>query len=235
MIPANASPATPTKNTTENGTLLADKTSGYHRIDNIPQPTVALFQKQYQDNKITGDDIFYYVYGILHNQPYKTKYAADLKKTLPRIPYAKTAADFHAYATAGKQLADLHIHYETADPYPLLVHEQNADPSNPNYYKVKKMTYSGGARTPDKSKIKYNDNITLENIPPEAHDYIVNGKSALDWIIERYQIKTDKDSKITNNPNDWSDNPHYLLDLIRKVVTVSVETVKIVQQLPELF
>ena len=216
-------------------TSLLNETDEYHRIDNIPQPTVALFQQQYQDNKIIGDDIFYYVYGILHNQPYKTKYAADLKKTLPRIPYAKTAADFHAYATAGKQLADLHVHYETADPYPLLVHEQNADPSNPNYYKVKKMTYSGGARTPDKSKIKYNDNITLENIPPEAHDYIVNGKSALDWIIERYQIKTDKDSKITNNPNDWSDNPHHILDLIRKVVTVSVETVKIVKQLPELF
>ena len=216
-------------------TSLLNETDEYPRIDNIPQPTVALFQQHYKDNKITGDNIFYYVYGILHNETYKTKYAADLKKTLPRIPYAKTAADFHAYATAGKQLADLHIHYETADPYPLLVHEQNADPSNPNYYKVKKMTYSGGARTPDKSKIKYNDNITLENIPPEAHDYIVNGKSALDWIIERYQIKTDKDSKITNNPNDWSDNPHYILDLIRKVVTVSVETVKIVKQLPELF
>ena len=216
-------------------TSLLNETDEYPRIDNISQPTVTLFQKHYQDNKITGDDIFYYVYGILHNQPYKTKYAADLKKTLPRIPYAKTAADFHVYATAGKQLADLHIHYETADPYPLLVHEQNADPSNPNYYKIKKMTYSGGARTPDKSKIKYNNNITLENIPPEAHDYIVNGKSALDWIIERYQIKTDKDSKITNNPNDWSDNPRYILDLIRKVVTVSVETVKIVNELPELF
>ena len=209
------------------------KEAGYHRIDNIPPATVATFQSHYKDARIDGDSIFYYVYGILHHDGYKSRFAADLKKTLPRIPHAKNAADFRAFSEAGKQLAHLHANYESVAPHPLLVREQNAG-DNADYFKVRKMDYAGG-RNPDKSIIQYNANITLENIPPDAHQYIVNGKTALDWVINRYQIKTDKKhSKITNDPNDWSDDPRHIIDLIRKVVSLSVETVTITRTLPEL-
>ncbi len=227
------------KSTSKNSNLFRNDTDEYHRIDNIPDATVTLFQQKYNDGNISGDDIFYYVYGVLHNENYKTRFANDLKKTLPRIPYAKTADDFRAYSQAGKKLADLHINYETAAPYPLLVHEQNADQQNADqqnadYYRVKKMTYGGGARNPDKTIIRYNADISLEKIPPEAQQYIVNGKPAIEWVMDRYQIKSDKKSKIINDPNHWSDDPRYIIDLIRKVTTVSVETVKIVTELPTL-
>lgn len=216
----------------KNADILGES-GGLRRVDNIPAATVRLFQSHYQNTDINGDAIFCYVYGVLHSAQYKSRFAADLRKSLPRIPYAKTFADFRAFSEAGKKLADLHVNYETAESYPLLVREQNATGESDDYFKVRKMVYAGG-RNPDKSIIQYNDNITLEDIPPDAHEYIVNGKSALDWILDRYQKKTDQKTTITNDPNDWSDDPRYIIDLICKVVTVSVETVKIVRALPEL-
>ena len=103
-----------------------------------------------------------------------------------------------------------------------------------DHYKVRKMKWGGSARKPDKSKIEVNDHLTLSGIPDEAHEYIVNGKSALEWILDRYQITKDKESGIVNDPNEWSDNPRYIVDLIGKVTRVSVETVRIVKSLPSL-
>ena len=170
----------------------------------------------------------------MHNADYKTKFAADLKKTLPRIPFAKTVSDFRAFAQAGKKLGELHTGYENVAPWPLKIIEENAQPDNPNYYRVEKAVKMKYASKTDKSKIIYNHNIRLENIPPEVQEYTVNGKPALDWIIDRYQVKTDKDSQLDNDPNQWSDDTKYILDLICKVVRVSVETVKIVKGLPAL-
>ena len=215
-------------------TYLENQNGNHTKIDNIPAASVTLFQKHYDDSTINGDAIFCYVYGILHNADYKTKFAADLKKTLPRIPFAKTVADFRAFAQAGKKLGELHTGYENVAPWPLKIIEENAQPDNPNYYRVEKAVKIKYASKTDKSKIIYNHNIRLENIPPEVQEYTVNGKPALDWIIDRYQVKTDKDSQLDNDPNQWSEDPKYILDLICKVVRVSVETVKIVKGLPAL-
>ncbi len=207
----------------------------YTRVDNIPLATLKLFRQHYQDDSITGDAIFHYVYAALHNADYKTRYASDLKKTLPRIPYAKTVDEFHAYAQAGEQLADLHVNYESVAPYPLNIIENNADLDDANYFRVVKMKYARGEdKTADTTRIIYNENITIENIPPAAQQYVVNGKPAVDWIIDRYKISTHKDIQITNDANDWSDDPRYIIDLIRKVTTVSVNTVEIVNALPKL-
>ena len=212
-------------------TYIENPNGNHTKIDNIPTATVTKFQKHYNESDINGDAIFCYVYGLLHNADYKTKFAADLKKTLPRIPFAKTFVDFCAFAEAGNRLGELHTGYANVAPWPLKVIEENADHDNPNYFRVVKMKY---ASKTDKSKIIYNHNIRLENIPPEVQEYAVNGKPALDWIIDRYQIKTDKNSQLSNDPNQWSDDRRYIIDLICKVVAVSVETVKIVKGLPAL-
>lgn len=213
------------------------------RQDNIPPQTVALFRSHYKDTKIDSDDIFYYVYGILHSPAYRSEFAADLRKMLPHIPFASSLADFRAFSRAGQELSHLHLGYEQLDPYPLKIDERNQQPQlegmgDPDrikdYYKLIKMRFGGKARSPDKTQILYNHNITIEGIPPAAYDYQVNGKSALGWLIYCYELKTDKESKITQDPNDWSDNPRYILELIPKIVRLSIDTMKIVQSLPEL-
>ena len=148
---------------------------------------------------------------------------------LPRIPFA---GDFWAFSQAGRDLANWHLHYETVEPYPL--HESMPLLETDDIYRVQKMAFAKQGKDVDKSVIRYNSHITLSGIPPETYDYIVNGKPALEWIMERYQITTDKDSGIKNDPNDWSDNPRYILDLLKRIVRVSVETVRIVQGLPAL-
>ncbi|MEK8016204.1 MAG: type ISP restriction/modification enzyme, partial [Candidatus Parabeggiatoa sp.] len=172
-----------------------------------------------------------YVYGILHSPEYKTRYAADLKKMLPRIPYAK---DFNAFSKAGRDLAQWHLNYETIEPYPVQESTSDFAQEPKEFYQVQKMTFAGKVREPDKTSIIYNSKVTLTGIPLEAYDYIVNGKSAIEWIMERYQVTTDKNSGITNNPNDWSEDPRYIVDLVKRIVRVSIETMKIVDKLPEL-
>lgn len=151
-------------------------------------------------------------------------------KMLPRIPKVK---DFWGYSQAGRALAKLHLDYETVTPYPLEEITKGVPGGDEyDFYRVKKLSF--GARK-DHSSIIYNQFIKLGGIPDEAYDYQVNGKSALEWIIDRYQVTTHKDSQITNDPNDYCreiDNPRYIVDLIKRVVTVSVETMKIVAQLP---
>ncbi len=209
----------------------------WQQVDNIPAETVSLFRDHYADQEIDGDAIFHYVYGLLHSPEYKRRFAADLKKMLPRIPYTKTAADFRAFSDAGRQLAELHIGYEQLQPYPLDIREPDAQDSGDElsgHYRVRKMRFGGTARKPDKSTIRYNDHITLAGIPLNAYEYIVNGKSAVEWVMERYQPSIHKDSGIRNDPNQWSDDPRYIVDLLGKVVRLSVDTMQIIRTLPKL-
>ena len=199
-----------------------------YRMENIPNDTLSSFQKHYQDKTISKLDIFYYVYGLLHSPQYKTKYAADLKKMLPRIPMH---SDFWAFSKAGKALGDLHVHYETAKEYPL---QEVAADLGLEKRKVSKMRFAKKDGQADKTKIVYNPHLTLAGIPLEAYDYIVNGKSAIEWVMDRYQHKVDKDSQITNNPNDWSEDENYIVSLLKKVVTISVESARIIKSLPSL-
>lgn len=190
--------------------------------------------KQRYGNKVTKEDIFYYVYGILHSPEYRTTFEADLKKMLPRLPLVDKPEEFMAFSQAGRKLAELHLNYETVQPYEGVSIKTIGTPT----YEVVKMRFGKkDSKTADKSTIIYNNNITIENIPLEAYDYVVNGKSALEWIMERYQITTDAKSGITNNPNDWSKehgDEKYIFNLVLRIITVSLETMKIVSSLPKL-
>jgi predicted helicase len=209
--------------------LFATPAGEYSKKENIPDAILTEFRKTYTTTKLSKEDIFYYVYGLLHSPSYKTRFAADLKKMLPRIPLVK---DFWAFSKAGRELAQWHLHYETIEPYPL-PEDCNAPQLDPKArYRVQKMQFAKTGKTVDKTTLIYNSHVTLSGIPLETYEYIVNGKSALDWIIERYQVTTDKDSGIHNDPNDWSEDPRYILDLVKRVVRVSVETVRIVKELP---
>jgi predicted helicase len=203
----------------------------YVRRENIPDDILSDFRKTYKDKTITKEDIFYYVYGILHSAEYKQRFSSDLKKMLPRIPYAK---DFWVFSKAGRDLASWHLNYETIDPYKLTEVSESLVLDAKEHYRVQKMIFGKTDKVLDKTKIIYNSKVTLTDIPLEAYEYIVNGKSALDWIMERYQVTTDKDSGIINNPNDWSDDPRYIIDLVKRIVRVSLETMTIVNGLPPL-
>ena len=215
----------------ELGELFATATTEqYTKKENIPDSILKEYQQKYQDKTITKEDIFYYVYGILHSPEYKQRFAADLKKMLPRIPYA---ADFHTFSTAGRNLAQWHLNYENIEPYPLEEFKSELYLEDKDYL-VSKMKFGVKNKAIDKTTIIYNSKITLSGIPLQAYEYIVNGKPALEWIMERYQLTRDKDSGITNNPNHWSDDPRYIIDLIKRIVRVSIESVKIVNSLPPL-
>jgi predicted helicase len=198
---------------------------GTNRRENITDWAVAQFRAEYKDESITKLDIFHYVYALLHHPTYRTTYAANLKRELPRIPFVKSAADFRALVSAGGRLADLHVNYEAQPEYPLERVEQ-ADTALD--WRVERMRLSK-----DKSSIVYNDFLTLEGIPAEAFEYRLGNRSALEWIIDQYQVSTDRRSGITNDPNR-TDDPAYIVKLIGKVTTVSLETVKIVRAFPEL-
>jgi predicted helicase len=190
---------------------------GTNRQENITDWALETYQKHYNDLKITKRDIFYYVYGLLHAKNYREKYAQNLKKELPRIPFVK---DFWLVSTIGKQLADLHLNYETADKY-----ELDVETSEPLNWKVEKMRLSK-----DKNCLIYNETITLRNIPAKTFSYKLGNRSALEWVIEQYRIKTDERSGIINDPNQI-DNERYVIDLIMKIITVSIKTVELTEQL----
>ena len=213
---------------------LFSQGSEYRKVDAISDKALQAYRTRY-DASIKKEDIFYYVYGILHSTEYKERFADDLKKMLPRIPFA---TDFWTFSKAGRELAKLHLNYETCKKYPL---KESRAPqgklSDLDYYRVEQMKFAKRGKEVDRTTILFNSHITLSGIPAEAYEYIVNGKSALDWIIERYAVTTDKASGIVNDPNDWSaehDNPTYILDLVKRIVHVSLETVRIVKCLPEL-
>jgi predicted helicase len=205
-----------------------DGGGGYTRVDNITDEILADYRATYGD-AVTKDDIFYYVYGLLHSPVYRAEFAADLKKMLPRIP--KTA-DFGAFAEAGRALSALHVGYESVDPYPLdeISTAPEGTPAT-QLYRVQKMTFGKGK---DRSRVVYNSHVTLTGVPEDAYRYTLGARSAVEWILERYQVSVHKDSKIRNDPNDWSEDPRYIIDLLKRIVTVSLETLKIVDALPDL-
>ncbi len=208
----------------------APDTDGYVRRDAITDWALGAFRGHYGDATITKEGIFWYVYGILHSPEYKQRFAADLKKMLPRIPFAE---DFNAFSDAGRRLGDWHLNYETVEPFPL-TEEAKRLVMEPDDYLVTKMTFGKKDGKPDKSVIVYNPHLVLRDIPLEAYEYVVNGKSAIEWIMERYQVTVDKASGIKNDPNQWSDDPRYIVDLLKRVVRVSLESCRIVQGLPPL-
>ena len=207
------------------------------RRDAITDEGLAHFQEAYPGERISKEDIFYYVYGLLHSPEYRERFADNLSKELPRIPRVKSAADFWAFSQAGRKLGDLHINYETVEPYPLTL-KTSGKPLTDADYRVKKMKYGKRGKEKDLTTLIYNEKITLTGIPLEAYEYVVNGKPALDWVVERQCVKTDKASGIVNDANDWAietmHNPRYPLELFMRVVTVSLETMKIVNALPKL-
>jgi len=216
--------------------ITAPSGNRYIRRENITDWALEEYRKRYSEG-VTKEDIFYYVYGLLHSPQYRERYRNDLKKMLPRIPLVASTENFWMFSRAGRKLAELHLNYETVDPWPL-EEEIKGDPNDPATYRITKMRFGktrGGKE--DRTVIVYNDHITLRGIPLEAYEYVVNGKSAIEWIMERYQVSRDKKSGIVNDPNRWLEeqgDPYYIIDLIKSVVTVSMETVRIIEQLPEL-
>lgn len=204
------------------------------RRDAMTDEGLAHFQKAYPVEQISKEDVFYYVYGLLHSPEYRDKYADNLAKELPCVPCVQTAGGFWAFSKAGRALAELHINYETVEPYPLKVSGGNATDD----YRVEKMKHGKKGKDKDLTTLHYNDKITVTGIPLAAYEYVVGGKPALDWVVDRQCVKTDKASGIVNDANDWAietmKNPKYPLELFLRVVTVSLETMKIVKSLPPL-
>lgn len=211
---------------------LEDTGQGFMRYNNEPQHSDSLLPPDHDNVStefaaklgLSTDDTYAYVYGLLNSPEYQQKYANDLKKDLARIPIVKNV---RRYVEIGQQLLDLHINYEEAEQYTdckVIFHTDK--PS----YKVKKMRFKS---RDDHSGIKFNSDITIENIPSRAYDYIVNGRSAIEWIMDQYQVKTDKASQITDDPNEYSDDPQYIFKLLLRIITVSLKTLDLVAQLPE--
>lgn len=212
----------------------------YVRRDGVTDWILSTARKQY-GSRVTKEDIFYYVYGILHAPDYRTTFAADLKKSLPRLPLVESPDDFWAFSRAGRSLAELHLGYERVEPYAgcrIFFAPLTNRGDEISYLIDDKMRFGKlDSKTADKRIIHYNAGITIENIPLEAYDYVVNGKSAIEWVMERYAVKTDPASRIENNPNDWCrehDDPKYIYNLLLRIITVSLETMKIVHSLPKL-
>ena len=203
--------------------------SGFIRRDGITDFIFTQANKRYGKN-VSKEDIFYYVYGILHSPDYRKTFANDLKKMLPRLPLVEDVRDFWKFSNSGRKLADLHLKYEDVPPYP----DVKVEGAESGFFRVEKMRFPSKG---EKDTILYNSQITVSNIPAKAFEYVVNGKSAIEWIMERYQVKVDKESGIKNDPNDWAEevgNPRYILDLLLSIVNVSVQTVELVNELPKL-
>ncbi len=197
---------------------------GTNRQENITDWALAEFRAHYGDGGIGKWDVFHYVYAVLHHPTYRTRYAANLKRMLPHLPFAP---DFHAFATAGQQLADLHVGYETAPAYPL---RRLETPGATLDWRVEKMKWLDD----EKTALRYNAFLTLEGIPAAAHRYRLGNRSALDWLVDQYRVKTDRRSGITHDPNRYSDDPAYIVHLIERVTHVSVETMRLLDALPPL-
>jgi len=217
----------------------SETTNKYIRKDGISDWILNIIHKQY-GYKVTKEDIFYYVYGLLHSSEYRTMFATDLKKSLPRLPLVEKVDDFWGFSKAGHELANLHLNYETVEPYRKcqVIYAPLTNKGESINYHVEKMRFGKiDSKTVDKSIIYYNKAITIEDIPAEAYEYVVNGKSAIEWIMERYAITTDKKSGIINDPNDWArehNDEKYIFNLLLRIINVSVQTVKIVKGLPKL-
>jgi len=212
---------------------------GYLKKEAITDWALEKFQTTYKDKKIYKEDIFYYIYGVLHSPDYRSQFENDLKKMLPRIPLCE---NFWGFSNAGRELSEWHLNYEIVKPYPLKeVIAKGAPIKEKELYRVsdKTMKWVGGKKNTDKTQLVFNQYITLSEIPLDSYDYIINGKSAIEWIMERYTVTVDLNAKgegsgIENDPNEWSADPRYIIDLVKRIVSVSIETNKIVAKLPPL-
>lgn len=241
----------------QTGDLFANdkpKTKKLVRRDGISDEGLKHFQDYYRDQLdpgevITKQDLFYYIYGLLHSPDYRERYADNLSKELPRIPRVKTLKDFRHFSQAGRELGALHVDYETVPMYEgvkvigsdgksLGSRLRGNDTDDATFWRVEKMKYGKNGKQKDLTTLHYNSRITVTGIPLEAYEYVVNGKPALDWVVERQCVKTDKKSGIVNDANAWAietmGNPRYPLELFLRVITVSLETMKIVKTLPKL-
>jgi predicted helicase len=186
-------------------------------LSHLKDSAVEQFRAHYADPSITREDVFHYLYALLHHPAYRERFAANLKRELPRIPFAP---DFRAFAEAGRELARLHVDYESLKPWPLTTVENDSLPYSERVIKMK--------LSEDKDSIRINESLTLSGIPQETFEYRLGSRSALEWIVDQYQVKGDSD------PNR-EDNPHYIVLLVGQVVRVSVETVRLVNSLPDQF
>lgn len=232
----------------DNGGSGAELSFGVSEAEaGITSAGLAHFQNAFATEVISKEDIFYYVYGLLHSEDYRSRFADNLSKELPRIPAVRKAADFWAFVEAGRKLGDLHCDYEAVEPFPVTFAEGALElahiPDPEKFFRVEKMKFhrvrnNEGKLEPDKKTVIYNSNITITGIPLEAYDYVVNGKAALDWVMERQCVKTDGASGIVNDANRYAietvGDPAYPLKLFQRVITVSLETMKIVRALPKL-
>ena len=233
----------PKKQLTENSDLF-DKTkqalleTEYTRKDGISDRGLRHFFTAYPSETITKEDVFYYIYGLLHSHEYREKFADNLSKQLPRIPCVAGVQNFWEFVTAGRKLGELHLNYETITPYDADVNVDLTTLSDADFYVTKMKFGKDSDGNKDLSTIIYNHKITLSNIPPQAYEYIVNGKPAIQWVMERQGVRTDKDSGIVNDANlyatDTMNDAKYPLMLLLRVITVSLETNKIVGALPSL-
>lgn len=226
------------------GNGASQKERVYTRHDAITDEALSVFRETYphafpnrykKDGgiELNKEDIFYYVYGILHSQEYRDRFAMNLKKELPRIPLAE---DFATFSRAGRALAELHLNYETVEPWAGI--EEDGDSADPG--RTEKMRFGKRKKTEenpqgvDRTVLHVTERMTLRNIPEEAYGYVVNGRSAIEWLMDRYRVRPDKPSGIVNDPNDYSDDPRYIVELVERVTTVSMETIEIVHSLPKL-
>ena len=197
------------------------------RLDNISYTALLTFQEHYSDGTITKDAIFDYIYGVLHAPSYREEFVNDLSKEIPRIPFAP---EFHTFAEAGQALAALHLGYERCEQYLLsLVFSHDGEPQ-PHHFRLteKAIRFADEAKT----TLIINDHVCLSGIPEEAHRYVVNGRTPLEWFIDRYKIKQDSASGIVNDPNGWFAEPRDLVTAIARIVYVSVESTRIIEGLP---
>ena len=206
---------------------LLEDTSEFRRVDNISDTALRKFRVNYNDSTITKDAIFDYVYGILHDSMYRSRFVSDLAKGLPRIPMA---LEFYAFADAGRTLARLHLDYETCEEYPLQIEKFHAKMLREELYRIteRKMRFTDE----NKTSLIVNDYVKLTGIPSEAHRYQVNGRTPIEWFIDRYRITRDSHSGIVNDPNCWFNSPEGLISSFKRIVYLSVETVRIVEALP---
>lgn len=224
------------------GDLLGTGQQEQSKHDAITSEALAYFQSAYPGEDISRDDLFYFVYGILHSADYRSRYADNLSKQLPRLPLPKRAEDFRAFVAAGRALGDLHVDYESVEPYPVTVKEGDLRLANvPDpvaYYRVEQMKFAGKRPNVDRATVIYNPRITMTGIPLDAYEYVVNGKPALEWVMERQAVRTDPASGIVNDANRYAvetaGDPAYPFKLFCRVITVSLETLKIVKGLPAL-
>ena len=225
-------------------TASNDQNNGFIRCDAITDDGMAHFQIAYPGEEISKEDLFYYIYGLLHSPDYRERFKNNLAKALPRIPAVRSFDDFTAFRDAGQSLGKLHVGFEKVDPYMVTFKEGNHDlipeaQTDPvSFYRVRKMKFAGKRGDQDRTTVIYNNNITIQGVPLEAYDYVVNGKPALDWVMERQCVKTDKASGIVNDANDYANeivgDPRYPMELFQRVITVSLEAMEIVQGLPKL-